>query len=99
MLIIAGTVRIDPARLDEARPAMAKMVAASNAEAGCLGYAYAQDLLDPGLIHISESWTGRAALKAHFESPHMGEWRAAITEVGVSERNLRLFETDEGEAV
>ena len=99
MLVIMGTVRIDPDRLDDARPAMERMIAASNAEPGCLDYAYAQDLLDPGLIHISERWTDRAALKAHSQSPHMGEWRKAISKVGVVERNLRLFETGEGEAI
>lgn len=99
MIVIAGTVRIDPARLEDARPAMAKMVAASNAEAGCLAYAYAQDLLDPGLIHVAERWIDRAALQAHFDSLHMAEWRAAIPGIGISERDLRLFDTDEGEAV
>lgn len=99
MILIMGTVRIDPARIEAARPAMAAMVAASNAEDGCETYAYSQDLLDPGLIHITERWRNREALKAHSQSPHMGEWRAAIPWLGISDRNLRLYESDEGEAV
>ena len=99
MLLITGTVRIDPAKIAAARPAMAAMVAASNSEDGCETYAYSQDLLDPGLIHISECWRDRAALKAHFESPHMAVWRAAIPGLGISDRNLRLYESDGGEPV
>lgn len=97
MLTIMGTVRIDPAKIDAARPAMARMVAASNAEDGCLLYAYSQDLVDPGLIRVSECWQDRAALKAHFESPHMAEWRGVIPSLGISDRNLTLYEVSGSE--
>jgi len=71
MIIIMGTVRISADRINEARPAMAAMVAASRAEPGCRLYAYAEDLLEPGLIRVSEQWIDQAALSAHFETPHM----------------------------
>ena len=99
MLIIMGTVRIDPARIADARPAMARMVAASSAEDGCLLYAYSQDLTDPGLIRISEKWHDRAALKAHFETAHMAEWRGVIPSLGISDRDLKLYEVASEEAV
>jgi quinol monooxygenase YgiN len=99
MLIVMGSVRIDPANIAAALPAMAKMVAASNAEPGCLLCAYSQDLVDPGLVRISEKWRDRAALAEHFASPHMDEWRAVIPTLGISERQLTLFEANEGEAV
>ena len=99
MILIMGTVRIDPARIETARPAMAAMVAASNAEDGCETYAYSQDLLDPGLIHITERWRDREALAAHFSSAHMATWRGAIPGLGISDRNLRRYESDEGEAI
>ncbi|MGH6787341.1 MAG: putative quinol monooxygenase [Novosphingobium sp.] len=99
MILIMGTVRIDPATIAVARPAMAAMVAASNAEDGCEAYAYSQDLLDPGLIHISERWRDRDALAGHFQTPHMAQWRAAIPGLGISDRNLKLYESDGGEAI
>jgi quinol monooxygenase YgiN len=99
MLIIMGTVRIDPARIAAAIPAMSKMVAASNAEDGCLLYAYSQDLVDPGLVRISERWRDREALKDHFASPHMAEWRDVIPKLGISDRNLTLFEVSGSEPV
>ena len=63
MVIVMGTVRIDPAAVEALRPAMQAMMAASRAEDGCLTYAYALDLLEPGLVRISETWTDRTALE------------------------------------
>ena len=94
MIVIEGTVRLDPARIEAARPAMETMVKASRAEAGCIDYAYAIDMLDPGLVRVSERWADRAALKAHFESPHMADWRKVITELGIRDRSLRLYEAE-----
>lgn len=99
MIVIVGTVRIPDGALDRARPAMAAMLTASRAEDGCLAYSYAQDVLDPCVIHVSERWRDRAALDAHFRTPHMAAWRAAFGAIGVSDRDLKLFECDEGIAI
>ncbi|MEO5493274.1 MAG: putative quinol monooxygenase [Sphingomonas sp.] len=99
MIVIMGTVRIPDGALDVARPAMAAMLAASRAEQGCLAYNYAQDVLDPRVIHISERWRDRAALDAHFRTPHMTKWRAQFGAIGISDRDLTLFVADEGQPV
>lgn len=96
MILIAGTVRIPSDAVNAARPAMEKILLASRAEPGCIRYSYALDVLDDGLVHVSEAWTDREALAAHFQTPHMAEWRKALGEIGVSDRDLRLYETDEG---
>ncbi len=64
MLIITGTFRVPADAIERARPAMTAMLRASRAEAGCLLYAYSQDLLDPGLFHVNERWTNAGALQA-----------------------------------
>ncbi|MEI9402786.1 putative quinol monooxygenase [Mesorhizobium argentiipisi] len=96
MLLIIGTIRLPPDRLEQAKPAMLRMISASRAEQGCLGYSYAQDVLDAGLIHVSEAWSDRAALEAHFKSAHIAQWRASWAELGIGDRKLTLFETDSG---
>ncbi|UCI09194.1 putative quinol monooxygenase [Mesorhizobium sp. B1-1-8] len=96
MLLIIGTVRLPPDRLAEAKPAMERMISGSRAEPGCLGYSYAQDVLDAGLIHVSEIWSDRAALDAHFKSAHIAAWRASWAALGIGDRKLTLFETDGG---
>ena len=96
MLLIAGTIRLPADRLAAARPAMRAMVEASRAEAGCLGYSYAEDVLEPGLIHVAERWRDRAALERHFASSHLATWRACWPEFGIGQRALTLFEADGG---
>ena len=95
MLLIVGTVRIPVDRLSAAQAIMAEMIAASRAEAGCLEYSYAEDVLDRGLIHIMERWKDRKALDEHFKSAHLAEWRAAWPSIGIGERNLLLYEIGE----
>jgi len=99
MIVVMGTVRIPSENIEAARPVMTATVEATRAEDGCIAYAYAVDLIDPGLIHIAERWRDRDALASHFKAPHMAEWRAAQPQLGLSERNIRVYETDEGVAV
>ena len=99
MLLLVGTVRIPPGAIDRVRPAMERMISASRAEDGCIRYVYAVDVLDAGLIHVSEAWTDRAALDRHFETAHMAQWRAQFGDLGITDRDLHLYETDEGQPI
>ena len=92
-LIIAGTVRVPPENLEAFKPHMVAMLTASRAEDGCLEYAYAQDVADPGLIRVYEVWCDQAALDAHFQTSHMATWRSHWPKFGVSDRNLMAYET------
>ena len=95
MIIVMGTVRLPPENLAQAKPAMRAMVDASLAEAGCLHYAYAEDVFEPGLIHVSEQWRDLEALKQHFQTQHMMAWRAAFPILGVTDRKLQQIEAGE----
>jgi quinol monooxygenase YgiN len=92
-VIVAGTVRVPPENVARFRPHMEAMLAASRAEDGCIEYAYAVDVADPGLIRVFEVWRDQAALEAHFRTNHMAEWRAQWPPFGVSERRLFAYET------
>jgi quinol monooxygenase YgiN len=99
MLVVTGTFRVPPGNLDVARPAMAAMVAASRAEAGCLQYSYGEDVLEPGLIHVTEHWASREALAVHGAADHIKAWRAAWPGLGIGERDLTRFDADQGTAI
>ncbi len=96
MLLIVGTIRIPPENVAEGRAAAARMIDATRAEDGCVHYAFAEDVLDPGLIHLNELWRDQAALDRHFTTPHMAVWRAAGKSLGFRDRNLRIHEVGEG---
>jgi quinol monooxygenase YgiN len=91
-LIVAGTIRVPPENLDGLRPHMIEMMTATRAEDGCTAYSYADDVADPGLIHVFEVWRDQAALDAHFATDHIARWRAAWPRFGVSDRRLIAYE-------
>lgn len=91
-VIVAGTVRVPAERVEAFRAHMHAMLSASRAEDGCLHYGYAEDILEPGLLHVFELWRDRVALEAHFATPHLADWRAVWPQFGVSERRLFAYE-------
>lgn len=99
MVIVMGSFRIPAASFDRALPLMDKVVRLTREEDGCLLYSYARDTVDPELVRVAEQWRDRAALARHFETEHMADWVRERGDLGLSERNIRLFETDEGEAI
>jgi quinol monooxygenase YgiN len=99
MILIVGTIRIAPERLAEAKPAMQKVITASRKELGCLEYAYAEDILDPGLIHIAEHWESQEAFDEHFASDHIAEWCGAWKNLGIFDRKLSIHEVSEPQAI
>ena len=92
MIIVSGTVRIDPAKLQAARNIMQSMITASLGEDGCIEYSYSVDVLDPGLVRVYEVWRDKDALQAHFKTPHLDTWRAAWPSFGITDRKLQLIE-------
>ena len=99
MLLIIGTIRLPAENLESARPVMAEMLRASRAEDGCFDYSYAEDVLEPGLIHVSELWRDREALDRHFASPHIARWRAEWPRLGIGDRSLHVYEVGEPRSV
>ena len=96
-ILVVGTVRLPPENIDRARAAMETMVAASRAEDGCIEYNYAEDLLEPGLIRVSEVWESREHLAAHFKSAHMQRWIVERAELDLSGRQVTGFAAERGE--
>ena len=99
MLIVLAKAKVGADAMPAAKAAIADMVAASNAEEGCIAYAFTQDILDPGVIHIVEKWTDDAALAAHFATPHMAAFGAAIAQLDFQVIEAVKYHADEGAPV
>ena len=99
MIIVAGTIRIDPDKRETFLPHAQKMMAATRQEAGCRVYSYAFDVEDAGLVRIYEEWESRGHLEAHFKVPHMADWRAALAAIGAHSRAIKAYESEGGEAI
>jgi len=99
MILVAGTFRMPPENVAIAVGMAKRVIEATRAEDGCIAYAYAQDLLDPGLIHVAEKWRDRSALDAHFKTANMQAWITERAVLNLTERNIRIYESDDGIAV
>lgn len=95
MIIIIGRAEVDPARLEQLRPALREMMRHTFEESGCLSYSLAVE--DPGgpdapaILTIAERWADECALKAHFESDHMVAFNRAA-EGAVWSIDVKMFD-------
>jgi quinol monooxygenase YgiN len=99
MIILAGTVGINPDHVEALKPHALKVLEATRAEPGCIAYTFAMDLEEPGLIRVFEKWRSRADLDAHFKTPHMAEWRAALAGLDIRSRDLVTYQAEDGVAI
>ena len=88
MIVVTGYIRIAADQFERARPHMRKVLEATRREPGCILYAYAEDVLEPGVIRIVERWSDWASLDAHGGTPHIADWRAFLNEIGVIDREI-----------
>ena len=92
MLIVAGTIEIDASKRDVLEAAFDSMRVASLAEEGCLDYQAYADRSGSGTFFIFEKWRSQADLDAHFQTPHMAEFGAALGGAGVVSMAVKKYE-------
>lgn len=88
---VIGQFRMPAENMEAARPAMRKVMEATRNEVGCIQYNFAEDVLDPGLIRVSELWESRENLAAHLQTPHMAVWAEERAELGLSGRDIGVY--------
>lgn len=92
MVAVIGQFRMPPENMERARVSMRKVMEATRAEDGCVEYNYAEDVLDPGLIRVSEVWESREQLAAHLKTEHMAVWQVERADLGLSGRDITVYE-------
>jgi quinol monooxygenase YgiN len=99
VIIIAGTVDVDPERREEALAAGCVHMTETRKLAGCLDYVWSADPLTPGRIYILERWESQEALAKHFESPHYLAMRDTIAGFGITGLDVSKHRVDLKEPV
>ena len=94
MLLVIGTIRVPPESVARMRPVMEELAAATRQEDGCIEYGCAEDLLDPGLIHVKEIWRDQPALDRHRQTPHTAKAREAMGGLNVLGGELQIAEVE-----
>jgi quinol monooxygenase YgiN len=92
MLILSGTVKMNPDDITVIKDAALAMIAATRAEDGCIEYEYSEVIGEPGTMRIFERWESVEALHAHFGAPHMAVWLDAMKKATVHSRDLARYE-------
>ncbi len=92
MLVIAGTIRIDPANRAAIMAAAVEIMEETRAEEGCLSYTFSADLSEDGLFLIFEEWESQEALDTHFRTPHMAKFQSEMAGFGVKEMRVKRYE-------
>ncbi len=88
MLVVTGTVEVAPEGVEKAAKAAQEMVAETVKEVGCITYEFSQILGHANRFRVYEEWESQSALEAHFSTPHMATFRAALAEAGVVSSNI-----------
>ena len=98
-VIIAGYIKLDPAKAEQAKATFIKMMQATRQEPGCRFYNITADLEDGAVFHLSEEWESDDALASHMKSPHMDELRIALGGLGIRGLDIKRYEAGEGQPV
>jgi quinol monooxygenase YgiN len=94
MIIVEGFVQLAPKELDRLRPVAVEMIRETRKEAGCLDYAFAADLADPGTVRIIERWESEDALARHFATPHMAKFNAALSKAKIVKASAKVYRAE-----
>jgi quinol monooxygenase YgiN len=72
MLVVAGTMEIDPEQRAAFLAGREQAVMAVRTEPGCLDYVFSADAYDPALVRLFERWENKEALAAHLAAMSTG---------------------------
>jgi len=70
-LTVVATFQARPGKESELRTALVGLVAPTRKESGCINYDLHISTDSPGRFLFHENWTGKAALDAHMQTPHI----------------------------
>jgi quinol monooxygenase YgiN len=92
MLLVSGTIVMNPDKADRARALIAPLVEATNQEPGCIAYGFFAAVDDPGRLHLHEEWESEAAIDAHVASAHLATFMGAIGELDITHAEIFRYE-------
>jgi quinol monooxygenase YgiN len=95
MIVINARIQATTETVAALKDAILTMQTETATEEGCEDYTFSVELGDPGAIRITERWANEDALKAHFLTPHMATFQAAMQEHPPQGMDLHCYEVNE----
>jgi quinol monooxygenase YgiN len=91
VLVLAGSVRIDPAKRNDVVEATIEVMQESRKLPGCISFVFAADLEDPGVLHVFQEWETPEALNRHLTAPRVEAIRLRLGSLGVREVAVQRY--------
>lgn len=88
MLIVSGTISVDPADHDALVELTGPLVAATLAEEGNVTYGFWAHPSTPGVFRVYEEWASQDALAGHMATEHMAAFLAAMATLTITGTEL-----------
>ena len=91
-ITVIATFQARPGKEAELRNALIDLVAPTRKEAGCINYDLPSSPEDPAKFLFYENWTGKVALDAHMQSPHVQKLLPRVNELCVTFPEIKIWE-------
>ena len=92
MLLIAGSIRIDPTRRDELIETAIEVALELRKQVGCTEVSISADLEDRSLLHLLQKWDSQAALSVNITSPRIFAIQNQVGRLGIREMTLLKYD-------
>jgi quinol monooxygenase YgiN len=99
VIVVAGTVELDPAQREAALRAASELFAATRAQQGCLDYVWCADPSSPSCVYVYERWSDTQAFASHLAGPCYRDMLALIGRHGLRAANVAKYRVDKCEPV
>jgi Uncharacterized conserved protein len=91
VLVVAGSVRIDPAKRDDVIEATIEVMQETRKLPGCISFVFSADLEEPGVLHVFQEWESQEALDRHLAEPRLEAVRLRLGSLGVRETAVHRY--------
>ena len=91
-ITVVATFEARPSKEAELKKALTGLVTPTRQEAGCINYDLHASPVDPAKFLFYENWTGKAALDAHRQSPHIQKLLPLVAELCVAFPEINIWE-------
>ena len=99
MIIIAGTIELDPEQRTAALAAGKPFIDGALTQPGCRAYSWTPDPEIPSRVWVYELWDDEESLASHFKNHHYADMGANIGKHGITGSEISKFRADLEEPV
>ncbi|MCH2169200.1 antibiotic biosynthesis monooxygenase [Myxococcota bacterium] len=99
MILIAGTVDVNPEQRDAAIEAARLLMEETRSQAGCVDYVWCADPTNAARIYVYERWDDQESLAAHLNGPYYKAMLKTIGDHEVRGIDVSKFRCDLSEPV